>query len=205
MMTDEVGGDPIDVALVRAATRRKLFGGAEAAVMVSRFVVERRLGAGGMGVVYEARDPELNRKVALKLLHESADAERLRSEARALARLRHPNVVAVHDVGTWQGRVFLTMEHVPGGTLASWLQAEKRSRRDIARVLAAAARALAAAHAAGIVHRDMKPENILVGDDGEVRVVDFGLARHAAAAPDIAAGSNPDAAGGAPPRHSGAT
>ena len=89
---DEVGGDPIDVALVRSAARRKLFGDDEGLPTVARFVVERRLGAGGMGVVYQARDPELNRTVALKLLHEAADAARLLAEARALARLRHPSV-----------------------------------------------------------------------------------------------------------------
>ncbi len=173
-------GDPIDAALMRAAVRRKLFD-IDEQVTIGRFVVERRLGAGGMGIVFQAVDPELGRKVALKLLHVTGDETKLLAEARALARLRHANVVAVHDVGSWQGRVFVTMEYVPGGTLRAWLRERRRSWREVLDVLARAARGLAAAHRAGLVHRDVKPENVLVGDDGEVRVVDFGLARPQAA------------------------
>jgi tetratricopeptide (TPR) repeat protein/predicted Ser/Thr protein kinase len=175
----QLGGDPIDVALVRASVRRKLFGLEEPPITVSRFVVVRRLGTGGTGNVYEARDPELNRTVALKLLRRAADPERLLAEARALARLRHPNVVVVYDVGTWRGHVFLAMEHVNGVTLRAWLDRGPRPRpwRQIARALAPAARALAAAHAAGLAHRDVKPENILIAEDGQGHVVDFGLAR----------------------------
>ncbi|MFN0245806.1 MAG: protein kinase domain-containing protein [Kofleriaceae bacterium] len=171
-----VFGDPIDAACVRAATRKKLFG-IDEEVRIGRLVIGERLGAGAMSVVYKAFDPELRRTVAVKLLQTSVDESRLVTEGRVLAKLRHDNVVAVHDVGTWEGRVFITMEHVPGGTLRTWLDAHPREWREVAKVLVQAARGIAAAHRAGVVHRDVKPDNILVGDDGEVRVADFGLAR----------------------------
>jgi tetratricopeptide (TPR) repeat protein/tRNA A-37 threonylcarbamoyl transferase component Bud32 len=154
---------------------------------VGRYVLLDQLGAGAMGVVYSAYDPELDRKLALKLLHPGASSReakatrnRLRREAQALARLTHPNVVAVHDVGTHRGRVFVAMEFVAGQTLRQWLRGDAlapRSVDEIIEVFAAAGRGLAAAHRAGLVHRDFKPENVLIGDDGTVRVVDFGLAR----------------------------
>lgn len=152
---------------------------------IGRYVVLDELGAGGMGVVYAAYDPELDRKIAIKVLlskrlagaDTSAGRARLIREAQALARLAHPNVVNVHDVGETAGDVFVAMEHIDGGTLKRWLTAEPRSVGDIVQMLLGAARGLAAAHAAGLVHRDFKPDNVLVGADGRARVVDFGLAR----------------------------
>jgi eukaryotic-like serine/threonine-protein kinase len=153
----------------------------EPGTRVGRYVIARKIGAGGVGMVYAAHDPELGRLVAVKLLRADRDArlhERLRREAQAMAQLAHPNVVAVYDVGVFDERVFIAMEHVAGETLARWL-AEPRSQREILDVYRAAGRGLTAAHAAGIVHRDFKPENVLIGDDGRVRVGDFGLARTA--------------------------
>jgi serine/threonine protein kinase/tetratricopeptide (TPR) repeat protein len=155
---------------------------------IGRYVLLDQLGAGAMGVVYSAYDPELDRKLALKLLHPGASSReakatrnRLKREAQALARLTHPNVITVHDVGTHGGRVFVAMEFVAGKTLRQWLRLTDDGKpRPVDVVLeqfAAAGRGLAAAHRAGLVHRDFKPENVLIGDDGLVRVVDFGLAR----------------------------
>ena len=153
--------------------------------IIGRYVVLTRLGAGAMGVVFAAYDPELDRKVAIKLLKPhgpdlldgSAGMHRLLREAQALARLNHTNVVGVHDVGVHLGQVFVAMEFVEGMTLSAWLAAQRRSWREVVRVFTAAGRGLEAAHAAGIVHRDFKPDNVMVGDDGRVRVMDFGLAR----------------------------
>jgi predicted Ser/Thr protein kinase len=142
---------------------------------VGRYEVESFLGAGGLSLVYIARDPELNRRVALKLLKSDAQARLLR-EAQAMARVSHPNVVAVHDVGEWNGRVFLAMELVDGIDLRAWLAAKPHRLVEIVDAFRDAGRGLAAAHAAGLVHRDFKPENVLVGKDGRVRVTDFGLA-----------------------------
>ena len=152
---------------------------------IDRFLVLDQLGAGGMGVVYAAYDPELDRKVAIKLLRWRALSEqiahdtgvRFRREAQAMARLDHPNVIAVHDVGVHGDRVFLAMEWVDGWTLRGWLKERDRSWREILEVMKQAAEGLAAAHRAGLVHRDFKPDNVLVGKDGRVRVSDFGLAR----------------------------
>ncbi|PRP93521.1 Serine/threonine-protein kinase PK-1 [Enhygromyxa salina] len=154
---------------------------------MGRYVLLDQLGAGAMGVVYSAYDPELDRKLALKLLHPGsstreakATRNRLRREAQALARLTHPNVVAVHDVGTHAGRVFVAMEFVAGKTLRQWVRVDPLEPQRVSAVIevfTAAGRGLAAAHRAGLVHRDFKPENVLIGDDGLVRVVDFGLAR----------------------------
>ncbi|MEX1368409.1 MAG: serine/threonine-protein kinase, partial [Nannocystaceae bacterium] len=147
---------------------------------IGRYLVLEVVGHGGMGVVLSAFDPKLDRKVALKLLHAgtSTDAQaRLQREAQALARLSHPNVIRVHDVGVHDGRVFIAMELVTGGTLADWMKAGRRDWREVSRVFELAARGLAAAHEAGLVHRDFKPSNVLMGDDGQVKVTDFGLAR----------------------------
>src|SRR5690606_23114766 len=135
-------------------------------------------GAGAMGVVYAAYDPELDRKVALKLLHPrghgSLDSRlRLMREAKALARLSHPNVVAVHDVGTYAERVFLAMEFVDGQTLGAWLKERPRPWEEVVAVMRRAGEGLAAAHVAGLVHRDFKPDNVLIARDGRVRVLDF--------------------------------
>jgi predicted Ser/Thr protein kinase/tetratricopeptide (TPR) repeat protein len=153
---------------------------------IGRYMVLGQIGRGGMGVVYKAYDPELDRAIALKLVafdglaETGADAlrQRLLREAKTLAQLSHPNVVAVYDVGTFgEHSVFVAMEFVAGRSLKSWLGAELRRARDILAVFAAAGAGLAAAHEQGIVHRDFKPENVMVGDDGRVRVLDFGLAR----------------------------
>ncbi|WP_163870766.1 serine/threonine-protein kinase [Myxococcus eversor] len=151
---------------------------------IGRYLLLRRLGQGGMGVVYAAYDPDLDRKVALKLLHpdgrhdnsEEARARLLR-EAQAMARVSHPNVIPVFDVGMWGDQVFVAMELVDGGTLASWLKASPRSWREIVTRYVEAGRGLEAAHAAGLVHRDFKPANVLVSRAGRVYVTDFGLAR----------------------------
>ncbi|HEV7554479.1 MAG TPA: protein kinase, partial [Kofleriaceae bacterium] len=146
-----------------------------------RFQLERVLGRGAMGVVWAAWDPELERAVAVKRVHlEHADGAiaraRLIREARALARISHPNVVTVHDVGETDGEVFIATELVDGETLVS-LRAPEHRWQDIVRGWAQAARGLAAVHAEGLIHRDVKPSNVMVGRDGRVRVGDFGLAR----------------------------
>lgn len=148
---------------------------------VGRYVVLDVVGTGGMGVVYAAYDPELDRKVALKLLRQDRtggpDRLRLLREAQAIARLSHPNVIQVYDAGTFGDQVFVAMELVEGRTLRRWLEEAPRSWREVAALFLVAGRGLAAAHAAGLVHRDFKPDNVLLGEDGRVRVVDFGLAR----------------------------
>jgi eukaryotic-like serine/threonine-protein kinase len=153
---------------------------------VGRYIVLRRIGSGGMGVVYAGYDPELDRKVALKLLRPdrtgaSGEAARLRliREAQAIARLAHSNVVNVFDAGTFGEQVFVAMELVEGMTLRQWLEEEPRPWREVVERFVLAGRGLAAAHAAGLVHRDFKPDNVLLGRDGRVRVADFGLARAA--------------------------
>lgn len=149
---------------------------------LGRYTVLHRLGAGAMGVVYAAVDRELGRRVALKLIEATGlDAAergaRLLREAQALARLAHPNVVTVFDAGRVDGQVFVSMELVGGVTLAEWLRDTKPGWQGILAVFCQAAAGLAAAHASGIIHRDFKPSNVLVDEQGRARVVDFGLAR----------------------------
>ena len=157
---------------------------------LGRYVVLERLGVGGMGEVFAAYDPELDRKIAVKLLlpnlgsvDASAGPSRLLREAQAMAKLRHRNVVGVHDVGTHEGRVFVAMEFVEGGTLADWIRAGSDGQgsphpwRAVIERFVEAGRGLAAAHAAGLVHRDFKPANVLLGNAGQVQVADFGLVR----------------------------
>src|SRR5579862_4327593 len=159
---------------------------------IGRYVILERLGQGGMGVVYRAYDPELDRRIALKLVradsrHHLALRQRLVREAQAMARVSHANVLTVYDAGTVGDEVFIAMELVDGVTLGRWLRAERRAWRDVIDRFVGAGRGLAAAHAAGLVHRDFKPDNVLVAASGAVRVTDFGLAR-------AARESDPDAA-----------
>ncbi len=158
--------------------------------VIGRYHVLEWLGQGGMGVVYGAYDPQLERRVALKLLRSAtpdedpvvADAAaRLLTEAKALARVSHPHVVVVHDAGTHGGQVFLVMEHLDGGTLAEWQERAHPTAEALVERYEEAARGLSAAHEAGFVHGDVKPSNLMIGSDGRVRVTDFGLAREAAA------------------------
>jgi len=184
--TDELDARPASAGLLRRGDA------------LGRYTVLEHVGSGAMGLVYAAYDSTLDRRVAIKLLHArpgldagSRREKRLLREAQAMAQLTHPNVVTVHDVGTANGRVFLAMEYVQGVTLRSWMSTP-RSWREVVEVFVAAGRGLAAAHAKGLVHRDFKPDNVMLGDDGRVRVMDFGLAR---AGDDASA----DASGDGPP------
>jgi len=150
---------------------------------VGRYTVLERIGSGGMGVVYAAFDPQLDRRVALKVMHagpdgtsDSAGRARLLREAQAMAKLSHLNVITVHDVGTFGERVFVAMEFIEGANLRDWMASE-RSWPELVDAFVRAGRGLGAAHAAGLVHRDFKPDNVLMGLDGRVLVMDFGLAR----------------------------
>ncbi len=173
----------LDGEAMRRRIHARLFGGEVEAVRIGRFQILETLGQGGMGVVYAAEDAQLDRQVALKVIRDAAlsggagERARLLREARALAKLSHPNVVQVHEVGEHEGDVFIVMELVRGTTLGQWLAAEPRSLPAILERFIAAAQGLEAAHRVGIVHRDFKPTNALVGADGRVRIVDFGLAR----------------------------
>jgi hypothetical protein len=144
---------------------------------IARYVLAERIGSGGMGVVYRARDPRLDRDVALKLVNATVDVEaaqvRLEREAQAMAKLQHGNVVAVHDIGTHDGQLFIAME-LCASSLGAWLKEDRPWREVVARFIAAG-RGLAAAHAIGLVHRDFKPDNVLLANDGTVKVSDFGL------------------------------
>jgi eukaryotic-like serine/threonine-protein kinase len=180
----------VELRLTKSAVRARLFGGEADRPKLGRFVVLERIGSGAMGVVYAAYDPQLDRKVALKVLrHEPAEhrrephQQRLIREARAMARLSHVNVMTIFEVGILSDRVFLAMEFVSAPTLREVMKRthEGPERRDavgdLLRIFGEAGRGLAAAHAEGMVHRDFKPENVLVPEEGPVRVTDFGLAR----------------------------
>jgi len=154
---------------------------------VGRYLLLEKVGEGGMGVVYAAWDPDLSRRVAVKVLRPDKQSPegverghaRLLREAQAMARVSHPNVIAIYDVGTLEERVFMAMEFVDGPTLKKWVKEKPRSWREVLDAFTAAGRGLASAHKAGLVHRDFKPENVLVARDGRVQVTDFGLARQA--------------------------
>jgi len=166
----------------------------DAPAQIGRYRVLGRLGSGGMGVVYAAYDPELGRKVAIKLIHDERGAapqrrqELLLREAKAQARLIHPNIVAIHDVGVQDGQVYVAMEFVAGRTMRAWWREHQPEWHEVLAAMIQAGRGLVAAHEAGLVHRDIKPDNLLIGDDGRVRVADFGIARFDASALEPVAG-----------------
>jgi tetratricopeptide (TPR) repeat protein len=175
-----------------------------AGATLGHFRIVRELGAGGMGVVFEAYDPALDRSVAIKLVRDrtagSVAGDRLIREAQAMAKLAHPNVIPVHEVDTIDGNVYVVMELVRGETLEAWLETP-RGWREIVRAFVEAGQGLAAAHAAGLVHRDFKPSNVLVDRAGHVRVGDFGLARDdgmGTAGPRLAGGTNRTRPAGTP-------
>ena len=149
-------------------------------LVVGRYRLEEQLGHGGMGIVYRAHDPELDRAIAIKLVQAKPFAQpeklrrRLLREAKVLAKLTHPNVVRVYDCGEHEGEVFLAMEYVEGTTLRDWQRG--KATREVLEAYEQAARGLAAAHELGVIHRDFKPDNVLVANDGRVLVGDFGLA-----------------------------
>jgi tetratricopeptide (TPR) repeat protein len=159
-----------------------------------RYRLVELIGAGAMGEVYRAEDPELGRSIAIKIVHPGGSEKRLLREAQVMARLEHANVIRIYDVGMFGERVFLAMELVKGRTLRAWFS-PSRSWRDVIATMKQAGSGLAAAHAAGLVHGDFKPDNVLVADDGRVLVTDFGLARLATEA------STPSAIGDSPLAH----
>jgi eukaryotic-like serine/threonine-protein kinase len=175
--------DDVAARMLLAELRQQMFGQSEG-VRVGRFELRQRIGRGAFGSVFLADDPQLQRRVAIKLLNAESDTAartRLLREAQALARLKHPNVLTAHDVGVEDERIYVAMEYVEGGTLTTWCHTHPPSTRArFTRLLAlaiGAARGLAAAHGADVLHRDIKPDNILIGDDGRPRIADFGLAR----------------------------
>jgi len=192
--TEVVGGlAPIDQVRQRVAVA--LFGATTSPTRVGRFQVSKLLGAGGMGVVYAAHDPQLGRTVAIKLLQPMAAGERARErlqrEAQAMARLQHPNVVGVFETGIHGDQVFVAMEYVEGGTLGDWLRVRPRPWTEVVDMLCQAGDGLAAAHEVGLVHRDFKPANILISG-ARARISDFGLARAAADAGELERTSEDD-------------
>ncbi|MCA9712714.1 MAG: serine/threonine protein kinase, partial [Myxococcales bacterium] len=164
-----------------SVVRRRLFGSSHPP-RIGRYTIEHRLGSGGMGEVYLAHDEILDRSVAVKVISgidpDPAAKERFLTEARAAARLNHPNVVSVFEFGAVDAQLFIVMEYVPGTTLRAWMDDEpERPWSEVVELFLAAGRGLAAAHEAGLVHRDFKPQNVLLGEDARiVKVTDFGLA-----------------------------
>ena len=162
---------------------------------VGRYVLLDPLGGGAVGLVYAAHDPQLDRKVAIKLMQPEARSRcdvgeiraRMLREAKAIARVTHRNVVAVHDAGlTADGTVFIVMEFIEGQTVKKWRSDRMRAWREVHEVFVQAANGLLATHCAGLLHRDFKPENVLIGRDGRVSLVDFGLARSASLSTTLA-------------------
>jgi len=189
---------PVETSVARRSPAAPL----EHGTIINRYTILDRLGSGGMGVVYAAYDPKLDRRVALKFLtadksrrHATMQTRFLR-EAQAMAHLSHPNVINVHDVGTFGDDVFIAMEFIDGSDLKHWVKDAPRSWQEVVKAMVEAGRGLAAAHKAGLIHRDIKPSNILVGRDGRVRVMDFGLARSAESPDDT---SDADAKGSSDP------
>ncbi|MEX1364872.1 MAG: protein kinase [Nannocystaceae bacterium] len=177
-----IGDGPSESSLVQVVARqvrKRLFGGPGSTQMIGRYTVVDTIGEGGMGVVLRALDPRLDRQVALKVLRGqlSRDVEeRLRREAQAMAKLSHPNVVQVYEVGDSDGRIFVAMELVDGQTLGEWMK-QRHGWRQCVEVFVGLGEGLAAAHEQGLVHRDFKPANALIDAKGRPRVLDFGLAR----------------------------
>ena len=201
-------GDTIEARVGKRRLLAALLHAPPPPVTLGRFELQARLGAGAMGTVFAARDPELDRDVAIKVLHDRTDAARLTAEARTLARLSHPNIVTIHEIGTEGDTTFIVMERARGVTAGEWLCAQPRQWREIVALYLHAGRALLAAHTHGVVHCDVKPDNILVDAGGSPRLVDFGLGCFAGAsggagnavagtprfvAPEVLAGNNPDA------------
>lgn len=193
---DDLLFDPLEARQLRERVLARLFTGHPAnAQTIGRDRILERLGSGAMGVVYAAYDEKLDRKVTLELLRSANDAtegrHRMLREAKALAQLLHPNVVQVHDAGELDGEVFVAMEHIAGPTLREWCEQTPRSTPDILAKFLDAGRGLAAAHDERIVHRDFKPDKVLIGSDGRARVVDFGLAAEPEATPKNLAEASP--------------
>src|SRR5450631_1088621 len=155
------------------------------ATMIGVYRVEAPLGEGGMGTVYRATDTKLNRPVAIKLLSDEfadvAARQRFQREAQLASSLNHPHILTVYDAGEYNGRQYLVTEFVDGGTLKDWAKAEKRTWLEVVELLSGVADGLAAAHQAGILHRDIKPDNILISKSGYAKLADFGLAKLAEA------------------------
>ncbi len=181
--SDTLGGTTLGATSGRTVATRE----GDIPPQIGRYTVLKAIGAGGMGVVYAAYDTDLDRKLAIKLLHHgvaevgpgTVGHSRLLREAQAMAKISHPNVLQVFEVGVHHGQVFLALEFVEGTTLEGWLTAKPRTWREVLAVFIQAGRGLEAAHAVGLVHRDFKPENVLVDLQDRVRVMDFGLARAA--------------------------
>ncbi|MEZ4453341.1 MAG: serine/threonine-protein kinase [Nannocystaceae bacterium] len=175
------GDDSAGDRALRGAVRGRLFGGSSEPTHIGRYLIGRRLGAGGMGVVYSAYDPELDRRVALKLLHADRSGPEARArilrEAQAIARISHPNIVHVYEVNEHADQVFMAMEFAPGETIDEWIHRRPRSWREVLGAYLQVAEGLRAAHEVGLVHRDIKPENVVMGEKGRVMILDFGLAR----------------------------
>ncbi|MCH9680963.1 MAG: serine/threonine-protein kinase [Deltaproteobacteria bacterium] len=177
--------DSVRAAREKSEVRMKLFGAPPRQLEIGRYVLGEHLGTGGMGEVFVAHDPTLDRPVAVKLLHRDPERDttqhrtRMIREARTLAKISHPNVVQVYEVGESNGRVFIAMELIRGASMRKWHDSGERGWREVLGHYLAAGRGLRAVHEAGLIHRDFKPDNVLLGVDGRVCVADFGLARHA--------------------------